>query len=100
MDLSVITVSYNTKELLRRCLASVISTLGSRLRYEVLVVDNASADGSVAMVRESFPQVRLLPDTHNRGFAAGNNQGIAESSGDTWSFSIRTRWSGRGRLKP
>lgn len=81
MDLSVITVSYNTRDLLRGCLDSVISTLGSRLEYELLVVDNASTDDSVAMVRDCFPQVHLFDNLENRGFAAGSNQAIAESSG-------------------
>jgi N-acetylglucosaminyl-diphospho-decaprenol L-rhamnosyltransferase len=81
MDLSVVTVSYNTRELLRECLASVFSTLGPRLRHEVIVVDNASSDGSVAMIRDSFPQVRVLANPENVGFAAGSNQGLEESSG-------------------
>jgi N-acetylglucosaminyl-diphospho-decaprenol L-rhamnosyltransferase len=81
MDLSVVTVSYNTRELLRGCLASVFSTLGSRLRFEVIVVDNASLDGSVAMIRGSFPEVRVLANSENVGFAAGSNQGIRESTG-------------------
>jgi N-acetylglucosaminyl-diphospho-decaprenol L-rhamnosyltransferase len=81
MDLSVVTVSYNTRELLRECLASVFSTLGPRLRHEVIVVDNASSDDSVAMIRDSFPQVRVLANSENVGFAAGNNQGLEESSG-------------------
>ena len=81
MDLSVITVSYNTRDLLRGCLDSVISTLGSGLEYELLVVDNASTDDSVAMVRDCFPQVRLFDNLENRGFATGSNQAIAESSG-------------------
>jgi N-acetylglucosaminyl-diphospho-decaprenol L-rhamnosyltransferase len=81
MDVSVVTVSYNTRELLRGCLASVFSTLGSGLQYEVVVIDNASSDGSAAMVRDEYPQVRLLANTDNVGFAAGSNQGIRESGG-------------------
>lgn len=81
MDLSVVTVSYNTRELLRGCLASVFSTLGSGLRHEVIVVDNSSADGSAAMIRDDYPHVRLLANAENVGFAAGSNQGIQESSG-------------------
>jgi len=81
MDLSVISVSYNTRDLLRGCLDSVISTLGSQLEYELLVVDNASTDDSVVMVRDCFPQVRLFDNLENLGFAAGSNQAIAESSG-------------------
>jgi N-acetylglucosaminyl-diphospho-decaprenol L-rhamnosyltransferase len=81
MDLSVIIVSYNTRELLRGCLDSVFASLGPGLEYEVIVVDNASADGSTAMIRDDFPQVRLLSNSQNRGFAASNNQAIRESSG-------------------
>jgi N-acetylglucosaminyl-diphospho-decaprenol L-rhamnosyltransferase len=82
MDLSVVIVSYNTRELLRGCLTSVISTLSSsRLYCEVLVVDNASTDGSVTMVQDTFPQVSLLINRENRGFAAANNQAIGKSRG-------------------
>jgi len=81
MDLSVIIVSYNTRDLLRGCLASVILTLSSRLSHEVLVVDNASTDGSAAMVQDAFPQVRLLINKENRGFAAANNQALGQSRG-------------------
>lgn len=81
MDLSVVVVSYNTRDLLRACLTSVISTMSSTANYEVFVVDNASVDGSAAMVRDSFPRVRLMVNRKNRGFAAANNQAIGESSG-------------------
>jgi N-acetylglucosaminyl-diphospho-decaprenol L-rhamnosyltransferase len=81
MDLSVVVVSYNTRELVSECLASVFSTLGPRLRHEVIVVDNASSDDSVAMIRDSFPQVRVLANSENVGFAAGSNQGLKESNG-------------------
>jgi len=81
MDLSVIIVSYNTRELLRGCLGSVLADVDPGLEYEVIVVDNASADGSVAMIRDSFAQVRLLANSQNRGFAASNNQAIRQSSG-------------------
>jgi N-acetylglucosaminyl-diphospho-decaprenol L-rhamnosyltransferase len=82
MDLSIVIVSYNTRELLRGCLASVISTLiSSQLNYEVLVVENASTDGSVTMVQDAFPQARLLINRENRGFAAANNQAIGQARG-------------------
>ena len=81
MDLSVVIVSHNTRELLRGCLDSVLADLDSRVKHEVIVVDNASADGSAAMIRDSFPQVRLLANSQNRGFAASNNQAIQQSSG-------------------
>jgi N-acetylglucosaminyl-diphospho-decaprenol L-rhamnosyltransferase len=81
MDLSVVIVSYNTRDLLRACLDSIVATLDGGLTYEVVVVDNASTDGSAAMIREGFPQVRLLANSDNRGFAASNNQAIQKSSG-------------------
>jgi N-acetylglucosaminyl-diphospho-decaprenol L-rhamnosyltransferase len=74
MDLVIITVSYNTRDLLADCLESVFAGLSrSGLAGEVWVVDNASADGSAAMVRKRFPEVRLIAHEENVGFAAGNN---------------------------
>lgn len=79
-DLSIIIVSYNTRDLTRACLRSAFAGLErSALRGEVWVVDNASADGSADMVRAEFPQARLIANADNRGFAAANNQAIAES---------------------
>lgn len=77
-DLSIIVVSYNTRELTRACLRSAFEGLErSALRGEVWVVDNASADGSADMVRADFPQAHLIANAENRGFAAANNQAIA-----------------------
>ncbi len=74
MDLVVVTVSYNTRDLLAACLPSVLAGLQrSGLAGEVWVVDNASADGSAEMVRQRFPAVRLVAHDENLGFAAGNN---------------------------
>jgi N-acetylglucosaminyl-diphospho-decaprenol L-rhamnosyltransferase len=81
MDLSVVTVSYNTRELLRACLTSVASTLAPTLTYEVIVVDNASGDESASMVRDEFPWVSVIANGDNRGFAAASNQGLQESRG-------------------
>jgi N-acetylglucosaminyl-diphospho-decaprenol L-rhamnosyltransferase len=71
--LAVVIVNYNTRELLRACLESVLAEGVA----EVVVVDNASRDGSAAMVREDFPAVRLIAREDNPGFGAGANQGIA-----------------------
>lgn len=79
-DLSVIVVSYNTKDLLRACLASVQNCAGN-LSMEVLVVDNSSRDGSADMVAAEFPSARLLRNPDNRGFAAANNQALAVAAG-------------------
>ena len=76
-DLSIVIVSFNTRQLLKECLDSVYASLAeSTLVSEVTVVDNASRDGSAAMVRKHFPQVRLIVNEDNRGFAAANNQAL------------------------
>lgn len=80
MDLSIVIVNWNTRDLLARCLESVAGAAPALTR-EVLVVDNASTDGSAALVRERFPWVRLFENPENVGFARANNQGIRESSG-------------------
>lgn len=80
MDLSVIIVNWNTKDLLSDCLHSVYKT-ASDLVIEVLVVDNDSTDGSVEMVRCDFPQVRLIENEENVGFARANNQALSVSQG-------------------
>ena len=72
MDLSIFVVSYNTRELTRRCLHSILEA-GIGVESEILLVDNASADGSAEMVEREFPWVRLLRSDVNLGFAAGNN---------------------------
>ncbi|MBE9507190.1 MAG: glycosyltransferase family 2 protein, partial [Chloroflexi bacterium] len=80
VDLSVVVVSWNVRDLLRQCLNSILNTRGA-LRVEVVVVDNASTDDSVEMVRAEFPSVCLITNTENRGFPVANNQGIAVAQG-------------------
>ena len=79
-DLSVIIVSYNTHDLLRACLRSVMAQ-DQGLWMEVFVVDNSSLDGSCDMVRREFPQVSLVCNSVNVGFAAANNQGLRLAAG-------------------
>jgi N-acetylglucosaminyl-diphospho-decaprenol L-rhamnosyltransferase len=80
VDLSVIIVSWNVRDLLRRCLGSIFNApKGPRL--QVIVVDNASTDGSVEMVETEFPIVQLICNAENRGFPAANNQGMAVADG-------------------
>lgn len=81
MDLSLIIVSWNTRELLAACLESIYAYPPVGFRFEVLVVDNASGDGSAALVRQRFPQVRLIESGANLGFAGGNNLAIEASNG-------------------
>jgi hypothetical protein len=80
VDLSIIIVNWNTREYLDRCLRSVLGELKG-LEYEVFVVDNASDDGSVEMVQAQYPQVRLIANKDNPGFARANNMAIRESRG-------------------
>jgi len=82
IDLSIVIVSWNVKELLERCLSSVAECCrrGS-LQCEVIVVDNASADGSPEMIRRRFPDVKLIASEDNLGFVKGNNIGVAHSNG-------------------
>ena len=80
VDLSVIVVNWNTRELLRACLTSVQKHTVD-LDYELIVVDNGSSDGSPAMVRDEFPDATLIENPDNRGFAAANNQGIRAAKG-------------------
>lgn len=80
VDLSILIVNWNTRELLAGCLHSVYADVGD-LALEVVVVDNASRDGSAEMVREQFPQVRLIANHENVGFARANNQAVRESAG-------------------
>lgn len=80
MDISIIIVNWNTRDLLRNCLQSVEATVRD-LAYEIIVVDNASTDGSAAMLGEQFPQVRLIANAENRGFGAANNQAMRLMAG-------------------
>jgi GT2 family glycosyltransferase len=80
VDVSVVVVNWNTCDLVRQCLRSVYQQSPS-IRCEVFVVDNGSSDGSAVMVRREFPQVNLLANQDNRGFAAANNQAVALAKG-------------------
>ncbi|MEY5001506.1 MAG: hypothetical protein RLZZ211_1542 [Bacteroidota bacterium] len=77
-DLSVVIVNYNVVNFLEQCLNSVLAA-SQHLQIEVFVVDNNSVDGSVALVREKFPTVKLIANTENVGFSKANNQAILQS---------------------
>lgn len=79
-DISISIINWNTKEVLKNCLASIYSST-KNLFFEVIVVDNNSSDGSVEMVRKEFPNAILIPNTENRGFAKANNQAYEKASG-------------------
>jgi GT2 family glycosyltransferase len=80
IDLSIVIVGWNTRDVIRACLESVFKNLGN-LTAEVIVIDNGSSDHSARMIAHEFPQVRLIDNDTNRGFAAANNQGIRIARG-------------------
>ena len=79
-DISVVIVSWNTCDLLAQCLAS-LEAERQATAFEVIVVDNGSADGSRGMVAKDFPRAKLMANPDNRGFATANNQGINAAAG-------------------
>jgi GT2 family glycosyltransferase len=80
MDLSVIIVNWNSVDFLGKCLASVYA-ISRNISFEVIVVDNASFDGSEGMIRKQFPHVMFIQSRENLGFAKGNNLGFEHSCG-------------------
>lgn len=80
IDLSIIIVSLNTKDLLQQCLQSIDETTHKTV-FEIWVIDNGSTDGSVEMIMQKFPAVRLIRNDSNLGFAKANNLGIRASRG-------------------
>jgi len=82
MDVSIIITSRNTKELLYRCLLSIYESVKTAtFSFEIIVVDNASTDGSTEMMRSKFPKVIVTKNKTNVGFGKANNQGIIKSKG-------------------
>ena len=83
VDVSIVIVSYNTRELLDRCLTSLYKSLkSSRLTVEVWVVDNVSRDGTLEMLSQKFPRVTVIKNSENVGFGRANNQAIDRSTGE------------------
>lgn len=80
MELSVVIVNYNVKYFLEQCLISVFKS-GKGIELEVFVVDNASADGSCQMLKQRFPEVKLIENSKNVGFSTANNQAIRQAKG-------------------
>jgi len=81
MDLSIIIVSWNVKNKLHDNLSSLEKSEGD-FSYEIFVVDNNSQDGSAAIVEIEFPEVKLIANNKNLGFARANNQAIVKARGD------------------
>jgi GT2 family glycosyltransferase len=80
-DVSILIVGWNTRDLLHDCLESIMRQKGLLFQYEIIVVDNASSDGSGMMVEKEYPEVKLISNKENVGFAAANNQGIKIAAG-------------------
>jgi len=80
LDLSIITVNYNVKEFLQNLIHSIHKAAGS-LSYEIIIVDNASSDGSVDFISDKFPEVKLISNNENLGFGKANNQGLKIAEG-------------------
>ena len=82
LDLSIIIVNWNTRDLLDACLRSVLEeAAAAKLAVEIFVVDNASTDRSTEMVRRHYPNVVLIENSHNPGFAVANNQALVSAKG-------------------
>ncbi|MBK7727719.1 MAG: glycosyltransferase [Gammaproteobacteria bacterium] len=81
LDVSIIIVSFNTREILRNCLRSIIDGT-FKIRYEIIVVDNNSADESAQMVADCYPEVILLRSSLNLGFAKANNYALRTARAD------------------
>ena len=86
IDLSIIILSYNTKELLKKCLYSLQKTKRRHYQVEIIVVDNASDDGSPEMVEKEFPEIKLIKSKKNLGYAGGNNLGLKKAQGEYFLF--------------
>lgn len=80
MDISIIIVNWNVCDILHNCLQSIYNQT-SGIHFEVIVIDNASSDSSVVMIKSKFPKVILIENSKNKGFAAANNQGIKIAHG-------------------
>ena len=80
LDLSIIIVNYNVKEFLQNLIHS-IKKAGTNLSYEIIIVDNASDDGSVELLKDKFPEVKLIANQQNLGFSRANNLGLSIAKG-------------------
>lgn len=85
VDLSIVIVSYNTKEFLKKCLESIVQSVSEKIRYEIIVVDNNSSDNSVEVVKRSFDfaqdKIFIIKNSENFGFSKANNIGVKSSNG-------------------
>lgn len=97
-ELSVVIVSYGVRQYLLPCIGSVIAACRG-IEHEIIVVDNASADGSAEAVKEQFPGVSLIANQTNAGFAGANNQGYGISRGEYVLLLNPDTLTGHGAIK-
>ena len=81
MDLSIIIVNWNSKEYLKKCIASILAETHG-IEFEIVVIDSASFDGCGEMLREHYPQVRFIQSQENLGFSRANNLAFQSSTGE------------------
>ena len=89
IDISIVIVNYNVKAFLEQCLMAIQRAVHD-LTVEIFVVDNASVDGSQAMVKKKFPRVRLIENRKNVGFSRANNRALRQAAVATYYSSIPT----------
>ncbi len=82
MILSIVIVNFNTYYFLKHCLDSIYSTVPKSINFETIVIDNASSDNSIPKIKKNYPQIRILVNKKNIGFAKANNQAIKIARGD------------------
>lgn len=82
IKLSIIIVSFNTEEVLQSCLDAIKNSTGFGPSWEIVVIDNASTDNTIKMLRDNFPGIQLISLKENVGFAAANNRGVSQTSSD------------------
>lgn len=81
IELSIIIVSFNTKDFVKKCIRSIYNSDLNRRKFEIILVDNASSDGTVEEIEKTFPQVAIIKNDGNYGFSKANNVGIRKSKG-------------------
>lgn len=82
MDISIVIINYNVKDLILQALKSIYAHTPKSIAFEVIVIDNQSKDGSPEAIAAAFPQVILVKNTYNAGFPAANNQGFRLAKGE------------------
>ena len=81
MTLSIVIANWNTKEMIRQCIGSILGNVSPELKYEIIVIDNASADGSTEYLDSLGNRITLISNNKNLGYAKACNQGMKIASG-------------------